>query len=176
MGTHRTVLHALTALALAGLLFGGAACDDDEVEVGTGTRLDRTIMGAVADEGDLDTLASSLRDAGLADTLNSGGPFTLFAPTDAAFARLPAGTMAQLSLSANRARLRQILMYHVVSGRVSESDLSRMSSLQTVEGQALPVMGQGGQTMVGRAPLTGRTIQASNGVIHLIDEVLIPQP
>jgi len=110
------------------------------------------------------TLVVAVQEAGLADTLKSNGPFTVFAPTDAAFDKLPEGTLE--SLLSDRERLAKVLTYHVVPGKIMSSDLAGMRSLQTVEGSSIH-----SSTL----RITEADIVTSNGVIHVIDEVMIPQ-
>lgn len=124
--------------------------------------------------GQFSTLLSAAEAAGLTPTLMSGGPFTVFAPTDAAFARLPGGTLERPLMPANRDALRQVVSYHVVSGRVSSAALSgRSMESASLEGAALRINGRNG-VMVNSARVTQPDIQPSNGVIHVIDAVLPP--
>jgi uncharacterized surface protein with fasciclin (FAS1) repeats len=123
--------------------------------------------------GNFNTLLAAVRAAGLVDTLNGPGPFTVFAPTDAAFAKLPAGTLN--SLLANPDQLRQILLYHVVSGRVLAADVVGLTSATSVQGSPIAISVSGGQvTLNGNSLVTATDITASNGVIHVIDTVILP--
>ena len=122
----------------------------------------------------MSTLSRILEETGLADQLRGAGPYTLFAPNDAAFADLPPGTVDALLLPDNQARLIQILSYHVVSGKLSSGDVAgRSSPLDTLEGRSLDVDGDNG-VHVGSATVITPDIDATNGVIHVIDKVLIP--
>jgi uncharacterized surface protein with fasciclin (FAS1) repeats len=134
---------------------------------------DKDIVDTAVAAGSFNTLVAAVKAAGLVDTLKSPGPFTVFAPTDAAFAALPAGTVDSLLKPENKAKLVSILTYHVVPGKVMSSDLTDGMTAKTVEGGALTVkLGDG--VMVNDANVTQADIAASNGVIHVIDKVLLP--
>ena len=122
--------------------------------------------------GQFTTLAKALGEAGLVETLKGTGPFTVFAPTDAAFAKLPAGALE--GLLADKAKLRAVLLYHVVPGRVMAADVLKMSSVKTVGGPSAKIMLHGGAPMIGDASIVKTDVAASNGVIHVIDTVLMP--
>src|SRR5581483_11114513 len=111
--------------------------------------------------------------AGLVDTLKGAGPFTVFAPTDEAFAKLPAGTLETLLQPENKAKLRSILLYHVVPGKVMAQSVIKMDSAKTAEGQNIAIQNMNGGVMVGNAHVTKTDIVSSNGVIHVIDTVLL---
>jgi uncharacterized surface protein with fasciclin (FAS1) repeats len=121
------------------------------------------------------TLAAALKAAGLVDTLKGPGPFTVFAPTDEAFAKLPPGTLETLLKPENKAKLRSILLYHVVAGKVTAQDVVKLDSATTVEGQSVAIQTMNGHVMVNHAHVTKTDIAASNGVIHVIDSVLLPK-
>lgn len=124
--------------------------------------------------GQFNTLVAAATAAGLAPTLSRGGPFTVFAPTDAAFAKLPKGTVERLLLPANKGKLAAILKYHVVSGRVLAKNIKPgRSHVPTLNGKALTVRKHGG-VRVNSAHVVKADIRASNGVIHVIDKVLLP--
>ena len=110
--------------------------------------------------------------AGLIDTLKGDGPFTVFAPTDAAFAKLPAGTVE--ALLKDPAKLKSILLYHVVSGKVTAADVVKLKSAKTVQGSSAKIMVRKGKVMVDKANVVKTDIMASNGVIHVIDTVILP--
>lgn len=118
------------------------------------------------------TLIQAVQAAGLEDTLAGPGPFTVSAPTDEAFAKLPAGTVE--SLLADTAQLTKVLTYHVVAGKVMAADVQTLTSAPTVEGTALAIDVSGGNVKVNDALVTQADIEADNGVIHVIDTVLIP--
>ena len=121
--------------------------------------------------GSFTTLATALQAAGLVDTLKGTGPFTVFAPTDEAFAKLPSGTLE--ALLADPAKLQAVLTYHVVSGRVTAADVAGLTSAETVQGATVAIDTQDG-VRVNDAHVTQADIMASNGVIHVIDTVLLP--
>jgi uncharacterized surface protein with fasciclin (FAS1) repeats len=125
--------------------------------------------------GKFNTLVAAVKAAGLVDTLKGSGPFTVFAPTDEAFAKLPAGTLETLLQPENKARLQSILKYHVVPGRVMARDVVKLDSAQTVEGRSISIKAADGGVMVNNAHVTKADIEASNGVIHVIDTVILPE-
>lgn len=125
--------------------------------------------------GGFNTLVAAVKAAGLADTLKGAGPFTVFAPTDAAFAKLPPGTVENLLKPENKAKLQKILTYHVVPGEVKAQDVVKLNSAKTVEGQELTIKTMNGGVMVNDAHVTKADIVASNGVIHVVDTVLLPK-
>lgn len=138
-----------------------------------GSKKQDIVETAVA-AGNFRTLAAALQAAGLVDTLKGKGPFTVFAPTDEAFSKLPAGTVESLLKPENKDKLRAILLYHVVAGDVSAAQVIKMSSAKTVNGQELKIAVQGGTVTVNGAKVIKADIVASNGVIHVIDTVLLP--
>ena len=125
--------------------------------------------------GNFNTLVAAIKAAGLVDTLKGPGPFTVFAPTDEAFAKLPPGTLETLLKPENKAKLQSILTYHVVAGRVMAQDVMKLTSAKTVEGQSVMIKTMNGSVMVGGAHVIKTDIMASNGVIHVIDEVMLPK-
>ena len=134
---------------------------------------EKTIVGVAAGAGQFNTLVAAVKAAGLADTLNGAGPFTVFAPTDEAFAKLPAGTVENLLKPENKAKLAAVLTYHVLAGKVMAADV-KTSSAKTVNGKELAIKAEAGKVMVGGANVVKTDIAASNGVIHVIDAVLLP--
>jgi uncharacterized surface protein with fasciclin (FAS1) repeats len=128
----------------------------------------------VAVDGNFNTLVAAVQAADLVETLNSPGPFTVFAPTDAAFAKLPAGTVESLLLPENKDQLVAILTYHVVSGRVASEQVVGLQSAATVQGQNVSIAVDGGTVKINTATVTQVDIEASNGIVHVIDEVLLP--
>ena len=134
----------------------------------------KDIVDTAVAAGSFKTLAKALTAAGLVDTLKGAGPFTVFAPTDEAFAKLPAGTLETLLKPENKAKLQRILTYHVVPGRVMASDVMSMRSAKAVSGDTIAVAAGNGGVKVGSANVVKTDIAASNGVIHVIDAVLIP--
>ncbi|MBO6575754.1 MAG: fasciclin domain-containing protein [Rhodothermales bacterium] len=133
------------------------------------TTTDKDIVEVAVDAGQFNTLAAALTAAGLVDTLKGDGPFTVFAPTDEAFAKLPAGTVEDLLKPENKDKLVSILTYHVVPGKIMSGDLLSTTSAKTVNGASAAI-----GLRVGDANVVAADIAASNGVIHVIDTVLIP--
>lgn len=135
---------------------------------------DKDIVDTAVAAGQFKTLAAALTAAGLVDTLKGPGPFTVFAPTDAAFAKLPAGTLDTLLKPESTAKLTAILTYHVVAGKVMAADVVKLKEAKTVNGAMVAVKVDGGNVMINNAKVTTADIGASNGVIHVIDTVLLP--
>ena len=134
----------------------------------------KDIVDTAVAAGNFKTLAAALKAAGLIDTLKGAGPFTVFAPTDEAFAKLPAGTVADLLKPENKEKLAAILTYHVVPAKAMAKDVAGMSSAKTVNGKELKLKVDDGKVMINESTVTTADIEASNGVIHVIDAVLIP--
>jgi len=132
------------------------------------------IVDTAVAAGSFNTLAQALQAADLVATLKSQGPFTVFAPTDEAFAKLPPGTLENLLKPENKSQLQAILTYHVVSGKVMSSDAAKLSSAKTVNGQSFRIRDTGNGLMVDDANVATADILASNGVIHVIDQVILP--
>ncbi len=152
-----------TALLMTGLAHAGG---------GSSVPSGNTIAAIVANDPNFSTLLTAVQAAGLTSTLNSAGPYTVFAPTNAAFAKIPA---AQLNaVLNNREQLRALLLNHVVPGRVTAAQVQNLSSVTTAGGGTLNVMVNGSQVMIGDATVTRPNISASNGIIHVIDTVLMP--
>ena len=135
----------------------------------------KDIVDTAVAAGDFKTLAAALQAAGLVDTLKGPGPFTVFAPTDEAFAKLPAGTVEELLKPENKEKLVAILTYHVVPGKVMAKDVMKLTSAKTVNGKSVTITHQNGVVMVDNAKVVQTDIAASNGVIHVIDSVILPQ-
>jgi uncharacterized surface protein with fasciclin (FAS1) repeats len=133
------------------------------------------IVETAAAAGEFNTLSAALEAAGLVDTLKQEGPFTVFAPTDDAFAKLPAGTLEKLLEPENRDQLVAILTYHVVPGSVPASQVATMKQAETVNGAELPISAEGGKVKVGDANVIQTDIMASNGIIHVVDAVILPE-
>ena len=136
------------------------------------TALSADIVDTAVSAGQFNTLATALKAAGLVDTLKGPGPFTVFAPTDAAFAKIPPAQLE--ALLKDKAKLASVLTYHVVPGQVMASDV-KPGAVKTVQGSALTVRTQGGKVMVDNATVTKTDISADNGVIHVIDSVILPK-
>jgi uncharacterized surface protein with fasciclin (FAS1) repeats len=131
------------------------------------------IVDTAVAAGQFKTLATALQAAGLVDTLKGAGPFTVFAPTDEAFAKLPAGTLD--ALLKDIPKLKGILLYHVVAGKVMAADVVKLKSAKTVNGQSVRIMAKGSNVMVDNANVLKTDIVCSNGVIHVIDAVMLPK-
>lgn len=158
-------LFAFTSLALVGIM-----------TVVTPARAQQTkdIVDTAVAAGSFRTLAKALTAADLVATLKGPGPFTVFAPTDDAFAKLPAGTLENLLKPENKAMLRRVLTYHVVPGKVMAADVVKLSAATAVSGDKLSIKVNGGTVIVDKARIVKIDIVASNGVIHVLDTVLLP--
>jgi uncharacterized surface protein with fasciclin (FAS1) repeats len=156
----RTLFGFLAALALSAPAFAA----------------DKDIVDTAAGEAQFKTLVAALKAADLADALKGPGPFTLFAPTDDAFAKLPPGTLEDLLKPENKERLAAMLKYHVVEGKVMAADVIRLNgkTVKTLEGSPAPVKVSLGEVTVGKAKVTKTNIPCTNGVIHIVDTVLLP--
>ncbi len=135
----------------------------------------KDIVDTAVGDGNFKTLAAALQAAGLVETLKGAGPFTVFAPTDEAFAKLPAGTVENLLKPENKEQLKAVLTYHVVSGKVMAAQVSKMNSAKTVQGQSVRIEVADGKVKVDNATVTTADVAASNGVIHVIDTVILPK-
>lgn len=124
--------------------------------------------------GSFSTLVAAVKAAGLTETLQGAGPYTVFAPTDAAFAKLPKGTIENLLKPENKEKLRAILTYHVVPGNIASGDVVKLSSSRTVQGQNVAIKVKNGAVQINDATVAQADVPASNGVIHVIDTVLLP--
>jgi uncharacterized surface protein with fasciclin (FAS1) repeats len=186
----RAALIAISAAAftLAPAALAQADKRADHHGGGHGGAMSQTIVGAAAANSNFSTLVAAVQAAGLVDTLNGPGPFTVFAPTNDAFGTLPEGTVATLLRPENRAQLQRVLTYHVVAGRVSAADVAAAvrrgrghASFTTVAGARLTARrdSHGGLILVdeqgGRARITATDLNQSNGVIHVIDRVVLPR-
>jgi uncharacterized surface protein with fasciclin (FAS1) repeats len=188
----RTRTSAIAGIAIAGaLLLGACSSDSDTSTENTtttqapttgdtmkdktdGTMMEeKTIVDIAAGNDDFSTLVDLVTAAGLAETLSGEGPFTVFAPTNEAFAKLPAETVAELTKPENKEQLAAVLTYHVVSGKVMAADV-KPGEVETVNGAKITIAVDGGDVMVNESKVTATDIKASNGVIHVIDTVLIP--
>jgi uncharacterized surface protein with fasciclin (FAS1) repeats len=159
-----TVVAAAALVALTATVTSTAAT--------TRTRADADIVQTAVAAGQFKTLAKLLTRAGLVGALEQPGPYTVFAPTDAAFKRVPKATLA--ALLKNRAKLKAVLLYHVVSGKVTAADVAGLSSAKTLSGKSIRIRLAGGNVFVNSAKVTKADVMASNGVIHVVNRVLIP--
>jgi uncharacterized surface protein with fasciclin (FAS1) repeats len=136
---------------------------------------DKDIVDTAVAAGSFKTLAKALQAADLVQTLKGAGPFTVFAPTDEAFAKLPAGTLDALLAPENKSKLQRILKSHVIAGKVMAADVVKTSSAKAVSGDTLTIASREGGVTVDRAKVVKADIAASNGVIHVIDSVILPK-
>ena len=158
------------------VLMFGAAVTALALTAGTTVRAQgKDIVDTAVAAGQFKTLAAALQAAGLVDTLKGAGPFTVFAPTDEAFAKLPKGTVEDLLKPENKAKLTAILTYHVVAGKVMAADVVKLTEAKTVQGGSVKVSTMGGGVMIDNAHVVKADIMASNGVIHVIDTVIMPK-
>ena len=157
------VMQVLAGVVMVGVMAGSAKAQGKDI-----------VDTAVA-AGQFKTLAAALKAAGLIETLKGAGPFTVFAPTDEAFAKLPKGTVEELLKPENKAKLTAILTYHVVAGKVMAADVVKVKDAKTVQGGSVKVNAMGGKVMIDNATVVKTDIAASNGVIHVIDTVLMPK-
>jgi uncharacterized surface protein with fasciclin (FAS1) repeats len=159
----------MTALTLAvpvGLMAGN---------YGSKTTAQMDIVDTAVTARSFDTLVTALKAADLVDVLRGEGPFTVFAPTDDAFAKLPEGTVENLLRPENKEKLQAILTYHVLAGRFMAADVLSMNSAKTVNGQSFTISTHQGKAMVDSAQIIKTDIETSNGIIHVIDTVILPK-
>ncbi|MCU0918546.1 MAG: fasciclin domain-containing protein [Planctomycetes bacterium] len=171
--------HILTSrvlsLVVMGLTLLTVGCKDEGVKESPRPVTTMDIIDTATSAGDFNTLVAAVKAADLVSTLKGPGPFTVFAPTDAAFAKLPAGTVQSLLLPENKQKLASILTYHVVPGKVMAAEAAKLSSAKTVNGQSLSVKTAGGGVTIDDAKVIKTDILCSNGVIHVIDAVVLPK-
>ncbi len=161
------------AVAVVVPAIGLAACANTNTQSASAPQTD--IVDTAVSAGSFKTLVTAVQAADLVETLKGDGPFTVFAPTDAAFAKLPEGTVESLLKPENKDKLVQILTYHVVPGKIMAGDIAgKQLAAKTVEGQNLQVNATQG-VKINNASVTTADVEASNGVIHVIDTVLLPQ-
>ena len=163
------MMSRIASMAAVAVTVVGVALGSLSAQAGNKDIVD-TAVGA----GQFNTLAAALKAADLVDTLKGPGPFTVFAPTDAAFAKLPAGTVETLLKPENKAKLAVILTYHVVPGKVTAEQVTKLSEAKTVEGATVKISSAGGKVMVNDATVVTPDIAGSNGVVHVIDTVIMP--
>ncbi|WP_254277049.1 fasciclin domain-containing protein [Halomonas sp. 3H] len=156
---------------LAGLMMAGAVQAGNHGHDEASADIVDTAVAA----GQFETLVAAVEAAGLVDTLKGEGPFTVFAPTDEAFAALPEGTLEELLMPENQETLQAILTYHVVAGKVMAEDAMGLESAETVQGQSITITTMDGSVMINDATVIQADIETSNGVIHVIDGVLLPE-
>ena len=140
----------------------------------TASATEKNIVDTAVAAGSFNTLVKAVQAADLTAALEGPGPFTVFAPTDQAFAQLPAGTLESLLKPENKEKLRAILTYHVVAGEVDAAEVAKLTSVKTVEGATLKIAANNGFVMVDNAKVVKADIRTSNGIIHVIDAVMLP--
>ena len=184
----RNVLSVVVLLSLAGsALAGPVGCGSSSTAAGDGEKAtgaitmvshseqaDKDIVDTAVSAGKFNTLAAALKAAGLVDTLKGKGPFTVFAPTDEAFAKLGTATLESLLKPENKAKLASILTYHVVAGDVKAADVVKLSNATTVNGQRVDIKVKDGKVSIDGANVIATDVTATNGVIHVIDTVILP--
>jgi uncharacterized surface protein with fasciclin (FAS1) repeats len=163
------MLNTLAIGTVAALGMAVAASNTTAVDAPT-----KDVVETAVAAGSFTILTKALETVGLVQTLKGSGPFTVFAPTDEAFAKLPADTLEALLKPENQAKLRRILTYHVVPGRVMASDVAKLHAAKTVSGETIAIATSGGGVTVDKAHLVTTDIAATNGVIHVIDAVMLP--
>jgi uncharacterized surface protein with fasciclin (FAS1) repeats len=161
-----TVGVGLSMLATAPIALAQMAKDHDMPE--------KNIVEVAAEAGTFNTLIAAAKAADLVDALTSEGPLTVFAPTDEAFAKLPEGTVETLLKPENKAKLQAVLLYHVVEGKVTSDEVMKISSAKTLEGDAVDISVKMGKVYIDGAQVIAADVEASNGVIHVIDKVILP--
>lgn len=157
------MISKLLSLALVALATGSAVAAPQ-----------KNIVETAVAAGSFNTLVEAVQAAGLTSALEGPGPFTVFAPTDQAFAKLPAGTLQSLLKPENKEKLRAILTYHVVAGDLDAAQVMKLTSVKTLEGADLKITDHNGSVMVDNAKIVKTDIPASNGIIHVINEVMLP--
>jgi uncharacterized surface protein with fasciclin (FAS1) repeats len=163
----KIVVVSLMLFGLPALLFAGG--------YGYKTKMSMDIVDTAVSAKSFNTLVAALKAADLVDVLRGEGPFTVFAPTDEAFSKLPEGTVENLLKPENKDKLQAILTYHVLPGRYMAGDVIKMNSAKTVNGQSFTISKDYGNVMVDNAKIIKTDIEASNGIIHVIDAVILPK-
>ena len=167
------VTRTIRVIMLSATLISVVACDGDDND-NKATDGQSDIVATADAAGSFETLVAAIRAADLETTLRGTGPFTVFAPTDAAFAKIPAATLNDLLRPENKATLQAILGYHVVAGKVMAAEVVNLTSATTVQGAPVTIAVSGSAVRVNDANVTQTDVAASNGVIHVIDTVLMP--
>jgi uncharacterized surface protein with fasciclin (FAS1) repeats len=166
----RTRVTALVVVALA--VAAVAAVGGRANAAPAAPEAQKNIVQTAVAAGEFKTLVSLVKKAGLAKTLSGKGPFTVFAPTDAAFAKVPKPTLN--ALAKDKVQLKAVLLYHVAAGKVAAAKVVKLKSAKTLEGRSVRIRVTGGKVFVGGARVVTPDVMASNGVIHVIDQVLLP--
>ena len=170
----RTLRLGVSALSLS-LLTSTSAIAGGHMGDKEHTMHSKDIVDTAVSAGSFETLAAALGAAGLVEALKGEGPFTVFAPTDEASAKLPVGTVASLLKPSNKQTLTDILIYHVVAGNVKAADVVKLSGAETLNGKLITIKTQGGKVFIDHSTVVKADIEATNGTIHVIDTVLMPK-
>jgi uncharacterized surface protein with fasciclin (FAS1) repeats len=169
------ILNIIMAALIIGLLPGFVIAGGyGKTDKSAGSMMEKDIVDTAISAGQFGTLVQAVQAADLVDTLKGTGPFTVFAPTDEAFAKLPAGTLDDLLKPENKAKLQSILTYHVVPGNVGSTDAAKLTSAKTVNGESFSIRSGSNGLMVDEATVIKADIKAGNGIIHVIDQVILP--
>jgi uncharacterized surface protein with fasciclin (FAS1) repeats len=166
-------ISALTAVAVASAVAVAAPASAGPQGSAASAGAKKDIVETAVEAGQFNTLTSLLKKAGLVKTLKGKGPYTVFAPTDAAFAKVPQATLDELGQ--DKAKLRSVLLYHVVGRKLTAAKIVKRRSVKTLNGQRVRIRVRGETVRIGGARVTTPDVRASNGVIHVIDKVLIPR-
>ena len=162
-------------IALASTTAFAGECPYSKTKMTSANAAQKDIVDTAVGAGSFETLVAAVKAAGLADTLKGDGPFTVFAPTDEAFAKLPAGTVESLVKPENKDKLVAILTYHVVPGKVTSADVVKLSSAKTVQGSSIEIAVENGKVRIDGATVVKADVNCSNGVVHVIDSVILPE-
>lgn len=165
----------MSIFLMATLIVVTSFANDHEKKPKPVVNADKDIVDLAAGTEFLSTLVAAVKAGGLVDVLKGDGPFTVFAPTNEAFSKLPEGTLESLLKPENKAQLVKILTYHVIPGSIKSSDLKNGMEVETVQGQKVKVMLAGGKAMINNATVTAADIEATNGMVHVIDTVILPE-
>ena len=171
---HTPIRLGLAALLAVAFAMPAIAHNHGGKDAAPATQTASTVVDIAAGNPDFSTLVAALKAADLVDTLKGAGPFTVFAPTNAAFEKLPPGTVENLLKPENKAQLVAVLTYHVVPGRVLAADAVKLTSAKTVNGAEAAIAVTDGKATIDGATITATDLQAGNGVVHVIDTVMLP--
>jgi uncharacterized surface protein with fasciclin (FAS1) repeats len=166
---------ALVAVTFTQATFAGTCSQSKMRPVSVTKPAPKDIVDTAVSAGKFKTLVAAVKAAGLVETLKGKGPFTVFAPTDEAFAKLPKGTVATLLKPENKAKLVAILTYHVVPGKVMAKDVVKLSKAKTVQGSEVKIQVKKGKVYVDNAQVVAADVECANGVVHVIDHVILPK-
>lgn len=167
-------LIVFTATALVGMTGYAGTCGSAQPHTHSKADAAGDLVSVAENAGSFNTLVAAVKAAGLVDVLKGDGPYTVFAPTDEAFSKLPEGTVESLLLPENKDRLVSILTYHVVPGKVNSADVAGLDSADTVQGQKVTISVDGETVTIDGARVVKADVDASNGIIHVIDTVILP--